>query len=263
MRYSFIFFTSFALFLLAPRYVGAAPIFAIHTREKVVALTFDDGPNPQATPAIARILRQQHVPATFFEVGHSITRYPRLTKMLAEDGFELGDHSWDHPFHIALLPPPALAWEVEKTARLMEKITQQRPTLFRPPHGSWANNLVTRVHQEHFQTILWTVDSGDWATDDPARITSSVTDWVYPGAIIVMHDGIQDGNTAQRFQARLGLITALPKIITELRGQGYHFFTVSKLLRLGRPDNHPKRWIRPDMVAPTSPAKHVLDLISR
>ena len=225
-------------------------IYGVKTSAKIVALTFDDGPNPAATLAIAKILKSRHIPATFFEVGRSIQRHPEITKALAAEGFSIGNHSWDHPAHISWISGYQVQWEIERTSRLIANLTGQRPKYFRPPHGSWTNNLIARAQRQGLKTVLWSVDPGDWKTNNPKLITASVDNWTIPGAIIILHDGLQDGTTANVYHDRTGVLAALPMIIKRLSAAGYRFVSLDDLFSSGismsplghrvQPDNKPQ-----------------------
>ena len=195
-----------------------------------IALTFDDGPSPEWTAKIASILHLQHVPATFFEVGSQVVRYPDLTRMLHREGFELGNHTFTHA-SLAALP----AWEAHLQISLTESaisgITGVRPRLVRPPYSS-STEAVTPSEEHawgaiaaHGYTIaLANYDTEDWNRPGVATIVDNVLH--EPdirrgvGGIILMHDA--GGNRAET-------VAALPKLIAALRARHFTFTTVSQL----------------------------------
>jgi len=195
-----------------------------------IALTFDDGPSPEWTPKIAAILRAQHAPATFFEVGSQVVRNPRITAMLYRDGFQLGNHTFTHAD-----PSQLPTWEAQLQVSLTESaisgITGIRPRLVRPPYSSTTEAVSTA--QEHawgalasagYIITLANYDTEDWARPGVPTIISNVLS--SPGirhgigGIVMMHDA--GGNRAQT-------VAALPKLISGLRARGFRFVTVSQL----------------------------------
>ncbi|WP_390406027.1 polysaccharide deacetylase family protein [Lacticaseibacillus jixiensis] len=182
-------------------------------KQKLVALTFDDGPNPQTTPQILNTLAKFHVQATFFLLGEQVAQNPALSAQVAA-GHEVGTHTYDHE-NIAALAPKAAVAEVDQSLATLYEATGKLPTLLRPPYGA-----MDKAHDAGvaLPAIQWSIDSRDWTTTQVAPIVSRVTHATYPGSIILMHD-IHPQSVA-----------ALPAIIKGLQAQGYRFVTVSQLL---------------------------------
>lgn len=193
---------------------GSAGLETNGPRERnVVALTFDDGPS-EYTPRFLDVLREKHVPATFFEIGQEMSRYPATMRRIIREGDEIGNHTMHHteyPGFAAIAPATTLA----------ESITHFRPCLFRPPGGAVDSSVIAAAAADDLRTITWDVDPADWSTPGTAAIYSRVVSAARPGSIILMHDG---GGPREE------TLAALPRIIDTLRGRGYRFATVTNLL---------------------------------
>jgi peptidoglycan/xylan/chitin deacetylase (PgdA/CDA1 family) len=188
--------------------------------QKVVALTFDDGPWETSTEQVLDILKQNNIHATFYMVGQQLQKHPDLARLVAAGGHALGNHTWRHP--IADLDLATAAQEVGNTARLIYQITGIRTNLFRPPGGNLTGELVPYAQRQRYSINLWSVESNDYYLGSPL-IVDNVLRGVKPGSIVLMHDGGGD---------RAATIQALPQIITALRQRGYRFVTVPELLAL-------------------------------
>jgi peptidoglycan/xylan/chitin deacetylase (PgdA/CDA1 family) len=184
-----------------------------------IALTFDDGPGP-FTPHVLDILERKHVPATFFVVGRSLKDFGQTLPREIADGFVIGDHTQDHMVLTHLSPK-------DQEAQLIEQATAIRsygapfPHLFRPPYGAFDKATLGYTHKFGMLTVLWTVDTKDFAQPGVGAIVRSVLAGAKPGAIILMHDA--GGNRAQT-------VAALPTIIAALRRRHFELVTVPKLV---------------------------------
>ncbi len=192
----------------------------LNTAEKYVALTFDDGPWHNSTDQILKILRQNHIKATFFMIGQNVKAYPIQAKNVLADGHVIGNHTWHHWYmHMS---PQLAASEIESTADIIYQTTGAKTTLFRPPGGILNNGLVEYAKNKSNSIILWSADSEDYRIPSVSTLIQKVMK-VAPGGIVLMHDG--GGN-------RSHTVTALPQIINKLRKQGYKFVTVPELLEM-------------------------------
>lgn len=185
--------------------------------EKAIALTFEDGPWPEATEQILDILQQNHVRATFFMVGLQIKRYPELAKQVAQAGHAIGNHTWNHPLHEVSLAEAAS--EINDMEKLIYEITGVKPELFRPP-AAVRGELTAYARQQKYVNTLWSIDSQDPYVSSPILI-DKVLKHAQPGGIVLMHDGGGD---------RFATVKALPQIISALKQQGYRLVTVPELL---------------------------------
>jgi peptidoglycan/xylan/chitin deacetylase (PgdA/CDA1 family) len=181
--------------------------------ENAVALTFDDGPS-EYTPGFLDVLREKHVPGTFFEIGQEMAgREATMRRILAQGG-EIGDHTMHHAAY------PGYA-EIAPAADLIQAATHFRPCLFRPPGGGVDASVVAAAAAAGMRTVTWDVDPTDWANPGSAAVYSRVVDAARPGSIVLMHDGGGD---------RSGTLAALPRIVDTLRARGLRFETVTQLL---------------------------------
>lgn len=208
---------------------GPPPAFAgrvirdisLPASEKVVALTFDDGPMPVYTEQILDILKQENVKATFFVIGKMFQANPKIGQRVAQEGHLLANHTWSHPYHRH--SPAAAASEIDRTANIVTQYTGQVPRFYRPPGGVLNNGMDSYAQSKGYTTTLWGSDTGDWRRPAPATIVSRVMNTVHPGSIVLMHDG---GGK------RDNTVAALPVMIAQLKAQGYRFVTMSELLQL-------------------------------
>jgi peptidoglycan/xylan/chitin deacetylase (PgdA/CDA1 family) len=186
---------------------------------RAVALTFDDGPWPVHTERVLSILHRFHVKATFFMVGYEVERYPELVRRVKRAGHEIGNHSFDHP----VSPPLADLTEAHITAEMADTNAQLgddgvRPTLFRPPGGSYDDFVIDEARRQGMRIVMWSVDPQDWRSGRSRKdIVKKVLRQVEAGSIILLHDGGGDaGHT----------IAALPDLIRGIRKKGLRFVTV-------------------------------------
>jgi cellulose synthase/poly-beta-1,6-N-acetylglucosamine synthase-like glycosyltransferase/peptidoglycan/xylan/chitin deacetylase (PgdA/CDA1 family) len=196
---------------------------------KVIALTFDDGPDPTYTPQILRILRQRGIHGTFFMVGENVTQHPQIVKQLWDEGNEIGNHTFTHP-HISLVSSLRMEFELNATERILESIIGHRTLLFRPPFGEMPDiSGITALHtpqilqlqQAGYITVGMNIDPKDYESPSTDEILDRIDKQLKNNHIILLHDG--GGN-------RENTVKALPFIISHLQAQGYQFMTVSQLI---------------------------------
>jgi peptidoglycan/xylan/chitin deacetylase (PgdA/CDA1 family) len=195
-------------------------VYRVNTAAKVVALTYDDGPNPQYTYPILQVLARHHAKATFYAVGKNIEIYTDTVKSIMAAGHELGNHSYEHKY-MAFRSWRYITNEVDKTDRLLQDLGVTGEIDFRPPWGRRFLLLPLYVHQKHKRLVIWDIDSSDWDEEYTAEgVADKVIGLVKPGSIILMHDGGGD---------RTRTIAATDLILTQLEQQGYQFVTVADL----------------------------------
>lgn len=192
--------------------------YMAHTQEKVIALTFDDGPDPIDTPAILDILKEKKVRATFFVLGKAVESNPALLKRLVQEGHEIGNHSFNHDYN-----QRNLVAEIRQTDQIIFETTGNHTYFYRPPGGFVSKTQLETIKKNGHVVALWSADSKDWRNPGVYRIVDNVIKSVFPGAIILMHDG-----GYQRSQT----VKALGPIIDNLRNQGYRLATLSELKML-------------------------------
>ncbi len=195
----------------------------VKTEERIVALTFDDGPHPRYTPRILGVLEKYDVKATFFMVGINVERYPDAARAVALAGHEIGNHTDTHP-RIGGMQDDAVRDSVEACARRILDTTGVRTNLFRPPEGALSASRYCMLEEMGYKQILWNADTLDWQGCKSDAIVKTVMSKVRCGDIILFHDYVS---------GRLQSDRALETIIPALQAQGYRFVTISELLERG------------------------------
>lgn len=170
-----------------------------------VALTFDDGPHPETTPALLAALGD--APATFFLQGSRAAARPDLVRAIAAAGHPIGNHSWTHP-RLPSLSPADRELEVARTQDLLTGITGTRPVLFRPPYGDTDASVAATIAGHGLTEVRWTVDTRDWAGVPTGEIVDAAAA-VEPGGVILMHDG-----------GYASTVAAVPRILAALAARG-------------------------------------------
>jgi len=203
-------------YLTIPSLVRApGTYYMAHTQEKVVALTFDDGPDPTDTPDVLDILKEKKVCATFFVLGQAAQSNPYLLKRLVNEGHEIGNHSFNHDYQ-----QRRLVEEMNQTDKEVFAATGTHTYFYRPPGGFLSKSQLEIIKGNGHVVALWSVDSKDWRNPGIKQIVDNVMKHVFPGAIILMHDGGYH---------RTQTVKALGPIIDALRERGYRLVTLSEL----------------------------------
>ena len=191
-----------------------------NTNEKIVALTFDDGPHPYKTDKILDVLKKYGVKATFFVIGENVEQCPDILKRISNEGHEIGNHTYDHK-SIYKLQSDTLLDSVRKCEESIYRITGKKPILFRPPEGYLNDAIALSMYHAGYDVILWRVDTYDWKGRSATDIYKTVLNSAKCGDIILMHDYVsRSSHTAE----------ALDMIIPALIDKGYKFVTVSQLI---------------------------------
>ena len=197
-----------------------APIL---TGEKVIALTFDDGPWPETTESILATLKQENIKATFYMIGQPLLSFPEIGKKVLAAGHVIANHTLHHWYH--KMSPLVAQREIDDTQKIIKQVLNVETAYFRPPGGVLTNGLVAYSHQLGQSVNMWSVDSNDShpKRPSPEAMIKTILAQATPGGIVLMHDG--GGNHANT-------VKAVPQIIAQLRAQGYSFVTVPELLEL-------------------------------
>ena len=194
----------------------------LNTDQKVVALTFDDGPQPPYTDRLLDVLAKHDVKATFFVIGNRIEKYPETSHRIIAEGHQIGNHSYTHPV-LGCLPPTYVERQIERTDKLLRQLGITEEIVFRAPMltrflpVAWV---LAKGDRTHISCNVW---GWDWITQNADRITKTVLRKVKPGSIIVLHDG-KAGNADAN---RSGTVEAADRIITALKQEGYRFVRLS------------------------------------
>jgi peptidoglycan-N-acetylglucosamine deacetylase len=187
--------------------------------QKLVALTFDDGPGP-LTPQFLRVLQDAHTPATFFVITQQLKTFGDATRQAVQQGFEIGDHTVDHQL-LGTLSKADQAREIVDGSKQMVAAGLPVPRLFRPPGGSFDATTMGILRKQHMLMALWDVDTRDYTLPGTPSIVQTVLNTTRPGSIVLMHDGGGD---------RSQTLAALPQIIKGLRAKGFKLVTVPDLV---------------------------------
>lgn len=173
-----------------------------------VALTFDDGPDPEHTPRVLALLREHGVKATFCLVGVNAQAYPDLVRAIAADGHTLCNHSWNHDFNLGGRSRAAIRADLARTNEAIRKaVPDARIAYFRQPGGYWTKSVVTVARELGMISLHWDVDPQDWRRPGARSIAKQVTTATAAGSIVLLHDGGGD---------RRGTVEALHTILPNL-----------------------------------------------
>lgn len=200
--------------VLPDRRLDVTPAVLAHPEMNYCALTFDDGPHRVATRQILDILNAEKVIATYFPVGKVAIRYGDLIRDFVASGHEIGNHSLTHS-DLRTLKPEEQRFEISETNRILREFGAN-PILFRPPYGRYNASLITAIHAEGMEAVLWNVDTRDWKVRDPDKIVSHVRTAAGTGSVLLMHSTFT--STA----------AALPGVIKDLRAKHCRFVTLSQ-----------------------------------
>jgi peptidoglycan-N-acetylglucosamine deacetylase len=214
--------------------------------QRVVALTYDDGPNPPYTDAILNVLRDERVHATFFVVGQAVQAYPNIVRREVNDGNALGNHTWNHG-HLVLYDPASLRETLERTDQAIYAATGRHTRIMRPPYGGRDWLVLGEVRRLGYTPVMWSVPlAKDWEYPPGALIAARVLRYVGDGSIIDLHDGNRGiicgrSHVAPHLCDRSGDVEATRLIVESLKRRGYRFVTIPELLEMGRGDRVVKR----------------------
>ncbi len=191
------------------------PMFYIHDGRKRVALTIDDGPSPEYTPQVLRLLEKYRVTATFSMIGLEAAAYPGLVREVAAAGHKIANHTWSH-LDLVYLPPAAVADQIGRATGAIHKATGKVPALFRAPYGAWSPVVLRECAQAGMTPLDWSVDPRDWSRPGVAAIVGNIMRNTKTGSIILEHDGGGD---------RSQTVAALKIVLPRLLDAGYRFAT--------------------------------------
>ncbi len=183
-------------------------------RSKAVAFSFDDGPDLESTPKLLKVLAKYNAHATFFVVGNRVASRAQVVKDTVAAGHEIGNHSWSHA-NLSELKMKDVNKQIDRTAKVVKKVSGYDVTLVRPPYGAISNRM--RKWLKH-PMVLWNVDTEDWRSKNPKKILKEVKRSVSDGSIILMHD------------IHPTTVKAMDKVCRWLVKNDYDILTVSELM---------------------------------
>ncbi len=201
-------------------------IVHLNTDKRIVALTYDDGPNPPYTDRLLDVLAKHDVKATFFLIGNRIERHPETVRRMIAEGHQIGNHTYSHPV-LGFLPPFSVRRQIQRTDDLIRQHGSVEEIVFRAPMLTRflpVAYVLAKNDRAHIGCDVW---SWDWTTQNPDKITKTVLkktrSSTRTGSIIVLHDGKAENREANRS----GTIEATDRIITALKQDGYQFVRLS------------------------------------
>jgi len=219
----------FTLFFDQAVIVRRGTLYRVLSKEKVIALTFDDGPSPVWTPKILDVLKKAEVKATFFMLGEHVKRYSDVARRVAREGHEIGNHTYDH--HVLIYyTSEELAKEILDAEKIIKDATGIKTKYFRPPKAWLTGKEKKQIKEMGYEVVLWSLNSKDWVTFDDRYIIKFILRHVRPGDIILFHDSggvfkLEGGNREET-------VRAVARLIEKLKERGYRFVTISELLKL-------------------------------
>lgn len=226
---------------LAPRMPGTT-VNRVAVPDKVVALTFDDGPHGSLTPKVLDILRNNNVKGTFFMQGCNVSAYPQVVRRMANEGHEVANHTWNHAY-LSKVPRERAEDQLQRTNDAIRNACGIVPVLMRPPGGFTNAGVASWARQRFgFTTIMWDVDTNDWRKPGTSVVVSRAVNGAKPGSIILVHD------------IHASTVSAIDAIVKGLKNRGYELVTVSELLRRGRAAANRVPVQAPMIIAPPSSA---------
>jgi peptidoglycan-N-acetylglucosamine deacetylase len=203
------------------------PVFSeVKTTQKIVALTFDDGPNPPYTEQILDILKEKQISATFFLIGSNAAKHPDLVRRIVAEGHQIGNHTYNH-IDLLKVDRETAAAEIDRTNEVLRAAVGFAPQVVRPPHGFRDPAIMEVMANRNMTVVEWSVMSKDWTNPGVETIVRRTMGKVQNGSVILLHDGDGIASTSSRDQT----VAATRQIIDELSAQGYKFVTVDKIVQ--------------------------------
>lgn len=200
-------------------------IHRVNISSKAIAITFDDGPNPKYTPELLALFAEVNGKATFFMIGEQIKANPELAVAVHEQGHEIGNHTYTHPYLTQVDSAQCLD-ELQRTDQLIQEITGKKPQTFRPPFFDYNDKVNDIIKSFNYSMIGATnMETRDWEQPQPGveHIINKTIDNTQNGSVLLFHDGYGD---------RSQTIEAISILLPKLAAEGYQFVTVSELLQL-------------------------------
>ncbi|GFN33891.1 polysaccharide deacetylase family protein [Paenibacillus xylaniclasticus] len=196
----------------------------VETEHKVVAFTFDDGPDPVYTPQLLDILKEAGAKATFFMIGEQIEKSPEVAARVHAEGHEIGNHTYTHPF-LTKLSSEAVLDEFRKTESLIQGITDYKPTTYRPPYFDINDEVLKQTAEIGYIGCAGAANMAaqDWANPGVKQIVEKTRESVRNGAVFIFHDGYGDRSQA---------VESVRILVKELTEQGYRIVPFRELLTL-------------------------------
>ena len=194
---------------------------------KVLALTYDDGPNDPWTMKLLDVLEKHQVSATFFMVGRYVRERPEIVRAVQQAGHSIGNHSYTHP-NLIFASQAKLRQELEDTSAAIEEATGERPFLFRPPFGARRPGTFKTVEELKMYPVMWRVTCFDWAAKSHEQILKHARRQIAGGEVVLLHDG----GHLRMGEDRSHTVRATDELIAEFKDRGYLFTTVTEMMQM-------------------------------
>jgi peptidoglycan/xylan/chitin deacetylase (PgdA/CDA1 family) len=214
-------------------------VWSVATLAPLVALTFDDGPDPEFTPRILQVLAEYQARATFNMMGYNAVHHPELVREVVRAGHEVGNHTWTHQ-DLAFQSAEQTYRQLDRGREAIQETAGVRPRFFRPPRGNITGSAVASAAGLGHDVLLWSVTRGAAGVGTPAGVADHLGRTVAAGDVVVLHDGIGRGTFHPRgalagfLRARRAVeVAALPAALERLRARGLGLVTASALLVAG------------------------------
>jgi peptidoglycan/xylan/chitin deacetylase (PgdA/CDA1 family) len=215
-------------------FIPASPVFGkvyyrSITGDKVIALTFDDGPNEPYTSRILDVLAENNVQATFFLIGKNVEIYPDIARRIIEEGSVIGNHSNTHNANHALYFD--FYKDIQTAQESIYNVTGVQPHLYRPPHGKKSPWELEEIKDRGFIEVLWSITTNDQSNRSAEFLANEIVRKAQPGGVILLHDGYGTLHNAEKSDKQI-TVDMLPIIIKQLKEQGYTFLTIPELFNV-------------------------------
>jgi len=207
--------------LYGPTFIG------LPRGSRVMALTYDDGPNDPYTWRVMEVLERHGVKATFFLIGQFVQQKPEIARALVEAGHAIGSHSWDHP-NLIFASKAGVRRQLERAQKAIFDATGVEPKLFRPPFGGRRPASLRAVRAFGHEPILWNVTCNDWRAKSAEQIVAHAARQIRGGDVILLHDGGYVRMGADRSRT----VEASNQILTRYKAEGYEFVTIPQMQAL-------------------------------
>src|ERR1700687_4841330 len=194
---------------------------------KVLALTYDDGPNDPWTMKLLEVLAKHQVQATFFMVGRYVRERPEIARAVSAAGHAIGNHSFTHP-NLIFASEAKLRAELDETSQAIEEATGERPFLFRPPFGGRRPGTFKAVEELKMFPVMWRVTCFDWAGESHEEIFKDGGRQSAGGEVVLLHDG----GHLRMGEDRSYTVRATDQLIGEYKDRGFLFTTVTEMMQM-------------------------------
>lgn len=216
-------------------------VWSVPTAGARMALTFDDGPHPELTPAILRVLADAGVQATFYMVGHAVESFPALARAVVDAGHEVGNHTATH-LDLSQQDAATTAAQLRDGSDAIRRVTGRTPRSFRPPRGNLTGAAVREAALLGQDVVLWSTSGTVQGATTTAQVVEGAMGALGPGGIVCLHDGVGRGMfnpdkawAVELLRLRRLEVQALPDLLAAIRGRGLRCTTVSDLIEAGNP----------------------------